>query len=31
MGNSGTDVMKLHFEIRYQGKSVDPAKFLSAL
>lgn len=31
MGNSGTDVVKLHFEIRYQGKSVDPTKFLSAL
>jgi len=31
MGNSGTDVVKLHFEIRYQGKSVDPTKILSAL
>jgi lipoprotein NlpD len=31
MGNSGTDIVKLHFEIRYQGKSVDPTKFLSAL
>ena len=31
MGSSGTDIVKLHFEIRYQGKSVDPTKFLSAL
>ena len=31
MGNSGTDVVKLHFEIRYQGKSVDPTKFLTGL
>lgn len=31
MGNSGTDMVKLHFEIRYQGKSVDPTKFLSGL
>jgi lipoprotein NlpD len=31
MGNSGTDIVKLHFEIRYQGKSIDPAKLLSAL
>lgn len=31
MGNSGTDAIKLHFEIRYQGKSVDPTKFLSGL
>jgi lipoprotein NlpD len=29
MGSSGADKVKLHFEIRYQGKSVDPAKFLS--
>lgn len=28
MGNSDTDRVKLHFEIRQQGKSVDPAKFL---
>ena len=31
MGNSGTDSVKLHFEIRYQGKSVDPTKFLNGL
>jgi len=31
MGNSGTDSVKLHFEIRYQGKSVDPTKFISGL
>ena len=31
MGNSGTDVVKLHFEIRYQGKSIDPTKLLGAL
>jgi lipoprotein NlpD len=28
MGNSDSDVVKLHFEIRQQGKSVDPAKYL---
>lgn len=28
MGNSDTDQVKLHFEIRHQGKPVDPAKFL---
>jgi lipoprotein NlpD len=31
MGNSGTDAVKLHFEIRYQGKSIDPTKFLAGL
>jgi lipoprotein NlpD len=31
MGNSDTDSVKLHFEIRYQGKSVDPTKFLTGL
>ena len=31
MGSSGADKVKLHFEIRYQGKSVDPTKFLSNL
>ncbi len=30
MGNSDTDAVKLHFEIRQQGKPVDPAKFLPA-
>ena len=30
MGNSDTDKVKLHFEIRRQGKSVDPAKYLPA-
>jgi lipoprotein NlpD len=29
MGNTDTDQVKLHFEIRQQGKSVDPMKFLS--
>lgn len=29
MGSSDTDRVKLHFEIRQQGKSVDPAKFLN--
>lgn len=28
MGNSGTDKVKLHFEIRKNRKSVDPLKFL---
>lgn len=28
MGDSDTDTVKLHFEIRQQGKPVDPAKFL---
>ena len=28
MGNSDTDVVKLHFEIRKFGKPVDPAKYL---
>jgi len=28
MGNSGTDRIKLHFEIRRQGKPVDPARYL---
>ena len=30
MGNSDSDGVKLHFEIRQQGKPVDPAKFLPA-
>jgi lipoprotein NlpD len=30
MGNSDTDAVKLHFEIRQQGKPVDPTKFLPA-
>jgi lipoprotein NlpD len=29
MGSSDTNRVKLHFEIRQQGKSVDPAKFLA--
>lgn len=29
MGSSDTDRVKLHFEIRRQGKSVDPTKYLS--
>jgi len=28
MGDSDADAVKLHFEIRQQGKPVDPAKFL---
>lgn len=28
MGDSGTDSVHLHFEIRYQGKSVDPLRYL---
>jgi len=28
MGDSDADTVKLHFEIRQQGKPVDPAKFL---
>lgn len=28
MGNTGTDSVKLHFEIRHKGKSVDPARYL---
>ncbi|MBN9430457.1 MAG: peptidoglycan DD-metalloendopeptidase family protein [Burkholderiales bacterium] len=30
LGSSGTDRPKLHFEIRKQGKPVDPQKFLPA-
>lgn len=30
MGDSDADAVKLHFEIRQQGKPVDPAKFLPA-
>lgn len=30
MGDSDSNVVKLHFEIRQQGKSVDPMKFLAA-
>lgn len=28
IGSSGTDKVKLHFEIRRQGKPVDPKKYL---
>lgn len=28
MGDSGSDHVQLHFEIRYQGKSVDPLRYL---
>ena len=28
MGKSGTDSVKLHFEIRFRGRSVDPSRFL---
>ncbi|MBA3696428.1 MAG: peptidoglycan DD-metalloendopeptidase family protein, partial [Methylotenera sp.] len=30
MGNTDSDAVKLHFEVRRQGKSVDPSKYLSA-
>lgn len=30
MGNSDADRVKLHFEIRRQGKPIDPAKYLPA-
>jgi len=29
MGNTDTDQVKLHFEIRQQGKSVDPMNYLT--
>lgn len=29
MGNTDSNTVKLHFEIRRQGKSVDPAKYLA--
>ncbi|MBT0585391.1 peptidoglycan DD-metalloendopeptidase family protein [Alteromonas oceanisediminis] len=28
MGNSGTDSVMLHFEVRYRGKSLDPIRYL---
>lgn len=28
LGSTGTNTNKLHFEIRYRGKSVDPARYL---
>lgn len=28
MGNSGTQEVKLHFEVRYRGKPVDPLRYL---
>jgi lipoprotein NlpD len=31
MGNSGTDSVKLHFEVRYRGKSLNPMKYLPTL
>ena len=31
MGDSGTNSVKLHFEVRYRGKSLDPMKYLPPL
>ena len=31
MGSTDSNIVKLHFEIRRQGKSVDPLKYLTAL
>ena len=31
MGDSDADSVRLHFEVRQQGKPVDPAKFLPAV
>ena len=28
MGNSGSDSVKLHFEVRYKGQSIDPLRYL---
>ncbi|MCW8091891.1 peptidoglycan DD-metalloendopeptidase family protein [Alteromonas sp. ASW11-130] len=28
MGNSGTNSVRLHFEVRYRGKSLDPMRYL---
>jgi lipoprotein NlpD len=28
MGDSGTNSVKLHFEVRYRGKSLDPLRYL---
>lgn len=28
MGSSGTNTVKLHFEVRYRGKSLDPLRYL---
>jgi len=30
MGMTGTDSVKLHFEIRDNGKSIDPVLFLNS-
>lgn len=30
MGQTGTDKVKLHFEVRYQGKPIDPQEVLPA-
>ncbi|WP_269519397.1 peptidoglycan DD-metalloendopeptidase family protein [Alteromonas sp. BMJM2] len=31
MGSSGTDSVKLHFEVRYRGKSLNPLRYLPKL
>jgi lipoprotein YgeR len=30
MGDSDNDKVMLHFELRYQGRSIDPARYLPA-
>jgi lipoprotein YgeR len=30
MGNSNSDRVALHFELRYGGRSIDPSRYLPA-